>query len=333
MGLIDKLKNVFFEEEEVEVEEKPRKKEKKEAKKEEKPIAKKIELPVARKPKRELVSYDLEDEVKEEPKEEVLEDKKEEKKPSAIRDFSYDDYYVEAQPVKQSREQRHKVKHEEIEEKPHKKKEEEVKEEVKEKEVENNDVHLYEGNPDRKTPHTFKPTPVISPVYGILDKNYRKEDVVTKKEIRLSTATAKNVDLDSVREKAYGDLTSDITSSMMEVEEKIVPEDDKKEEKENAVYDLSDDNQPAVSKVTMGDAEEYFNELGLEYNVDYKDTTEEKKEPAKKKKEKPKVDKTEEKEDEPEKDFLKMKKPKEDDEENLEDNLFDLIESMYDEKE
>ena len=27
----------------------------------------------------------------------------------------------------------------------------------------------------------FKPTPIISPVYGILDKNYHKEDIVNKK--------------------------------------------------------------------------------------------------------------------------------------------------------
>lgn len=27
----------------------------------------------------------------------------------------------------------------------------------------------------------FKPSPIISPVYGVLDKNYHKEDIVTKK--------------------------------------------------------------------------------------------------------------------------------------------------------
>ena len=28
----------------------------------------------------------------------------------------------------------------------------------------------------------FKPTPIISPVYGVLDKNYNKEDIKPKKE-------------------------------------------------------------------------------------------------------------------------------------------------------
>ena len=37
---------------------------------------------------------------------------------------------------------------------------------------------------ESKKESTFKPSPVISPVYGILDKNYRKEEVVTKKEVK-----------------------------------------------------------------------------------------------------------------------------------------------------
>ena len=49
-----------------------------------------------------------------------------------------------------------------------------------------------------------------------------------------------------------------------------------KHEKENTFYDLNIDS-PAVEKVTVGDAEEYFNDLGLEYNVDYVDVSKEKK--------------------------------------------------------
>ena len=28
----------------------------------------------------------------------------------------------------------------------------------------------------------FKPTPIISPVYGVLDQNYKKEDLIVKDE-------------------------------------------------------------------------------------------------------------------------------------------------------
>ena len=31
----------------------------------------------------------------------------------------------------------------------------------------------------------FKPTPIISPVYGILNKNYHKEDIVSRNEIKI----------------------------------------------------------------------------------------------------------------------------------------------------
>ena len=73
----------------------------------------------------------------------------------------------------------------------------------------------------------FKPSPVISPVYGILDKNYRKDEIVDKKDGMKREKVVKppsrkeekideidiyeeknivNVDIDSVRKKAYGGL-------------------------------------------------------------------------------------------------------------------------------
>jgi len=53
----------------------------------------------------------------------------------------------------------------------------------------------------------FKPTPIISPVYGVLDQNYKKEDVVLKDDIKrepISTSNGK-LDLDEIRKKAYGE--------------------------------------------------------------------------------------------------------------------------------
>ncbi len=52
--------------------------------------------------------------------------------------------------------------------------------------------------PKKTTP--FKATPVISPVYGILDQNYSKDDVIVKTDIGV-----KGPDLDEVRKKAYGE--------------------------------------------------------------------------------------------------------------------------------
>ena len=50
----------------------------------------------------------------------------------------------------------------------------------------------------------FVPSPVISPVYGILDKNYTKDDVLPRAS---SDGTLPKVmDVDSVRKKAFGTL-------------------------------------------------------------------------------------------------------------------------------
>ena len=51
----------------------------------------------------------------------------------------------------------------------------------------------------------FKPTPIISPVYGILDKNYHKEDIVERKEPAI-TKPKTSVTIDTIRNKAYGTL-------------------------------------------------------------------------------------------------------------------------------
>ena len=57
-----------------------------------------------------------------------------------------------------------------------------------------------------KKPFTL--SPIISPVYGVLNEDYRKEDIVTKGERRV--LSQEKLDLDTVRKKAYGTLEDDI---------------------------------------------------------------------------------------------------------------------------
>jgi hypothetical protein len=68
----------------------------------------------------------------------------------------------------------------------------------------------------------FKPSPVISPIYGILDKNYHKEDV---KPRRVSSGTAyynhKDVSIDDIRKKAYGTLEDDLEVTLFGEPEEI----------------------------------------------------------------------------------------------------------------
>lgn len=64
----------------------------------------------------------------------------------------------------------------------------------------------------------FKPTPIISPVYGVLDKNYSKEDITTKNE---NTKNSNNInrivdslDVDLVRNKAFGTLEDEVEDNL-----------------------------------------------------------------------------------------------------------------------
>ena len=102
---------------------------------------------------------------------------------------------------------------------------------------------------------------------------------------------------------------------------------------ENLLYDLNDNDSPAVKKVTVGDAEEYFNELGLEYNVDYKDDSMEQTKSPKERTRRSVVDEEDIKKDTKLNDEIEKEDFDEESDDGLESNLFDLIESMYDEKE
>ena len=82
------------------------------------------------------------------------------------------------------KEEKKKTKSINVLERENNKYEEEVKKEIK---------------PQKKS---FKPSPVISPVYGVLDKNYSKEDI-TSKDGLLNDYDEK-IDIDYVIKKAYG---------------------------------------------------------------------------------------------------------------------------------
>lgn len=119
---------------------------------------------------------------------------------------------------------------------------------------------LYGGYRDEKTKGKFKPSPIISPVYGLVGVGpvleHAREDM-QEKHIFVQNKK-EEISLDSVRQKAFGD--------------KIMEEDDDL----GLLYEMKQEEAPAISKITLGDAEEYFEDLGLEYNVDYKDDAKDK---------------------------------------------------------
>ena len=57
----------------------------------------------------------------------------------------------------------------------------------------------------------FEPTPIISPVYGVLDKNYRKDDIIDKGD---TPKENRDITIDDVRNKAYGTLEDELESTL-----------------------------------------------------------------------------------------------------------------------
>lgn len=186
-------------------------------------------------------------------------------------------------------------------------------------------VQEYNSYEQKDEKSYFKPSPIISPIYGILDKNYSKDDIVPKREIKFTSSFVRDkVSVDDVREKAFGKSEDEaIHESKAEVNKPTFEVEDE----DNLLVDLSSDTEkPAVKDVTMGDALEYFHDLGLEYNVDYVDAGKK----TTSKREKDSYDEVVEEKPKEEKKTVVVDEKKEDVTED--DNLFDLIDSMYQEQ-
>jgi len=347
MGFVDKIKNALFEEVEEEIEEKPKKekvkkssglsvkdrllKREKEAKEKEKerPIAKKVVLDDTLD---ERVDYhELRDEDFDiEPLTEEEEDNKNSIPSFTViddKDLIVDDY-VEEKPLidnvigKKEKKVQDFDYYDDSSSKPY-----------GISKSDNIQMHEYGSISRKEEKSIFRPSPIISPIYGILDKNYKKEDIVNKKDSSITSSyERRNLSVDDVRKKAY-DTTSDET-----IKEKNDVEDEKisSVEEDNLLVDLSDESKkPELDTITMGDAEEYFEDLGLEYNVDYVDTS--KGDSKDKLEEKNEVEKVKRREKDSYDEIDDVKDTSGDnvdvDDDDDDDNLFDLIDSMYQEKE
>ena len=79
---------------------------------------------------------------------------------------------------------------------------------IKKQEKRNYSDFLYRKEEKKQ----FKPTPIISPVYGILDQNYKKEDVIVRKDI---LRRPNELSIDEVRKKAFGSLEDEIDANLV----------------------------------------------------------------------------------------------------------------------
>lgn len=130
-------------------------------------------------------------------------------------------------------------------------------------------VSDFYSKKEEPKPKKFKPTPVISPVYGVLDKNYTKDEVKVSDERTYELQRpSRKVDFETVRNKAFGSLTDDIRNNLCEncelyQEVKITKAADLKlrsEKDEELLADIKED-------ISLGDAEENYFDFGVDYEI------------------------------------------------------------------
>ena len=316
MGLFSKIKDILFEDEEVEEKEVTKKEEKKETKVAEpiKPIAEKIEPQkrvdrvaeaYPREPSRSSISNSINSSV-------AVENTKSNYNTVNERELFKSD---NTSPFLDFDEEEFSSSFSRQTQKP--KPTTNVLEYEKKKKIEKKyDYGRYERTETREVVEKkkFKPSPIISPVYGILNEDYKIEDIKDKTEEYANN----NLDFNSVRKKAFGDI-------------EILDEQPKETFYEETVtVKLKENAEDKKQKVKTID-ELLEDTADVEINLD-------KKPQAKEEviKENPISDY--EKVDEDLEEIIDNNKkdnsPKlEDDDDTLENDLFDLIDSMYDNRE
>ena len=142
----------------------------------------------------------------------------------------------------------------------------------------------------KEEPKKFRPSPVISPVYGVLGENYKKEDILPRAS---SEGTLpKIMDVDNVRKKAFGILEQNMDTNEVLQDFKGDGEIPLEKIDENLDEDI-------MGKTIKIDVDDVKNELDKKEKIDSSDTK------------------------------ASVKK----DDEALEKDLFNLIDSMYETRE
>lgn len=162
----------------------------------------------------------------------------------------------------------------------------------------------------------FKPSPIISPVYGILNEDYKPEDIKSKTDNVVNTG----LDFNSVRKKAFGEETlsePETTYYEESVTVKVKENEEEKQQKVKTIDELLED----TADVTI--------------DVDEKNNVEDKKNIEVKNDEVEDYERIDEDLEEvtTKNDVNKTEMEKVEDDDTLENDLFDLIDSMYDNRE
>ena len=98
---------------------------------------------------------------------------------------------------------------------------------------------------ERKEKKVFKPSPVISPVYGVLDKNYSKDDITTKDGL---LNDPDKVDIDYVIKKASGEYTK---GEKIERKSKVKEIEEVEEKKVEDLIDLFKETDEEIKEIEL----------------------------------------------------------------------------------
>lgn len=135
----------------------------------------------------------------------------------------------------------------------------EVKTPIKTKSKEPNRKEAYGGKSPafsasaiKEEKRTFKPTPIISPVYGVLDKNYKKDDITPKKRV-IESRSSKELTIDDIRNKAFGTLEEELETTLFG---SSLLADNKADDKIEDSLDLFDELDIKVEEPRHGKTEE-----------------------------------------------------------------------------
>lgn len=181
---------------------------------------------------------------------------------------------------------------------------------------------LYQGSKRKEETKKFKPSPIISPIYGLLDKdgNHINEEKPKDKTPNYND----EITFDAVRKKAYGTLDEEIENTMKRLSKKTIEEAEKDMEDENK-KELSRsqkksakvvEEKPSIVSITDDDDDD--DDMILP-NVNFKEIDVDKKIKSSKK-----VNNKKE---------VKVSDDDDDDDDTKEQDLFNLIDTMYQNKE
>ncbi|MEE3342629.1 MAG: hypothetical protein VZS44_00890 [Bacilli bacterium] len=141
------------------------------------------------------------------------------------------------------------------------------------KEVKVAELYKDKREDEKEKSKRFQATPIISPIYGVLDKNYRKEEIrhANGGNYELNRPS-KSIDFDSVRKKAFGNeketLADDIKNNL-NCEDcdyfKNAKTCKKDLDVDDLMYEALCEKEDKVKDITLDEATENYFDYGVEY--------------------------------------------------------------------